>query len=200
MLNLGTNIQFAKKRWNNLFQGQYQYGKTDGITNRNYGHLYDQLQYSLNDHKKRDNYLFANSDVQFTKFGPYSYQSVYAAGYGRDWINRKHFTLSAQVGPGYRRNKTGDGKIQDDFVATAQAVATLLLSKYGTLSETYRYDYAKSYTYTHSVTAFTNKIIGNLAVQLSYTIDHYSKIPPSSSNTKKTDTQTNISLVYNFVQ
>ncbi len=199
MFNLGGNVQFTKPRWQNQFQGQFQYGIAEHVTNRQYTHLYDQIQYDLNNDGKHDNYIFANADATLTRYGPYTYQTVYAAGYGRDWITTKHFTLSAQIGPGYRRNKEhSSNRVRDAFVATTQANAALKLGCCGTITQTVRYDIAKPYNYMQAVTAFTNKIVGHVAIQTSYTLTHYSNIPSNNPNTKKTDSITNLSLVYNF--
>ncbi|PHQ79988.1 MAG: hypothetical protein COB66_05755 [Coxiella sp. (in: Bacteria)] len=199
MMNLGLNLSYKKPRWQNQFQAQFQYGKQDHTANRQYTHLNDQVQWSLNDHKKLDNFIFTNGDSIITKFGPYSYQNVFAAGWGKRWVDTKHFTLSAQVGPGYRVTKVQDeSDVESSFIGTVQSNISLILSSYGTLTQSIRFDLAKPYNYVQAVTAFTNKIVGHIAVQVSYTLTYYSQIPTSSANTKKMDTITNISLVYNF--
>ena len=50
-------------------------------------------------------------------------------------------------------------------------------------------------TYTESVTALRAKVVGNLALVLSYTIKNNSDVPPGI---EKTDTFTAISLEYAF--
>lgn len=199
MLNLGTTVKFKHVRWDNTFQGQFQYGKEENQLNKQYTSLFDQANLNLNNTGTHDNFLFANGNAIFTKFGPYACQTIYAIGYGRDWIKSQHFTLSAQLGPGYRRNRQQESKKASSTLAgTMQVNSSILLSKYGTITQSLRYDIATPYNYLQAVSAFTNKIVGHVAVQISYTITHYSRIPPTSTNTKKTDTVTNISLVYNF--
>lgn len=199
-INLSTNVLYKKKTWQNTFLGEFQYGKQDGKSTRQYFHFNDQIQYFLDPTKKNTNYLFTNGDTVLTRFGPYRYQMVYAAGYGRQLFNNKTFQLSAQAGPGYRRNKKNQAgsKISGTAVLTTQANATLVLGKWGTLTQSARFDFAKPYNYLQATTAITNKIWEHVAIQLSYQITYYSQIPDGSTNTKKLDTVTNVSLVYNY--
>lgn len=199
-INLSTNVLYKKTTWQNTFLGEFQYGKQDGRSNRQYYHFNDQVQYFLDPTKKNNNFLFLNGDSVITRFGPYRYQMVYAAGYGRQLVNNKTFQLSAQAGPGYRRNKKNQAgsKISGTAVLTTQANATLMLGKWGTLTQSARFDFAKPYNYLQATTALTNKIWDHVAIQLSYQISYYSQIPSGSTNTKKLDTVTNISLVYNY--
>lgn len=199
MANLGMNLMFKHFKWSNTLQGQFQYGKENHEPNRKYIHLFDEIQYYLNPETKDTNFLFGNADNVMNYFGPYRYQTIIAAGYGRKWINTDYFKLSGQLGPGYRRSKQqATGHINDSLIATTQMNASLALSSYGTLSQTVRFDMGNPYNYLLAKTAFTNKIVGHVAVQVSYTITYYSKIPPGSENNKKIDTVTNISLVYNY--
>lgn len=199
-INLSTNALYKKSWWQNTFLGEFQYGKQDHKSNRQYFHFNDQIQFNLNPKKPNDNFIFVNSDTVLTRFGPYSYQMVDAAGYGRQLVNTKRFQLSAQAGPGYRRNKQNDQshKISGTAVLTTQGNATLTLGKWGTLTQSARFDWAKPYNYLQTVTALTNKIWDHVAIQISYTVTYYSQIPANSTNTKKLDTVSNISLVYNY--
>lgn len=199
-INLGSNILYKKPTWQNTFLGEFQYGKQDGKSNRQYFHFNDQIQYFFDPKKQNDNFVFLNGDTVLTRFGPYSYQMVYAVGYGRQLINNKTFQLSAQAGPGYRRNKKNEpnSKASGTAIITTQENATLTLGKWGTLTNQTRFDLAKPYNYLQSTTTITNKIWDHVAIQMSYQITYYSQIPAGSTNTNKLDTITNISLVYNY--
>ena len=52
--------------------------------------------------------------------------------------------------------------------------------------------------YFRSKTALLTKIIGNLGMELSFEIHHYTKIPRLSENEHKTDTRTQLAFVYSF--
>lgn len=197
--NTQINIDYTKYRWTNAFQANNWFGKSDGNVNQEKYFFQDQINYSFNDNANIDNYVFVSGNWTFDRFSPYKYQSVYALGYGRDWVKTDRLVLNTQIGPGYRRNKERDtGLIEANYILTTQAGIRWFITKTGALSETVRYDIGRPYDYLKSVTAFTNKIVGNLAVQISYTVEHYSSIPANSTNTHKTDTTTNVALVYTF--
>lgn len=199
-LNLAANAIYAKKWWQNTFLGEFQYGKSNGKSTRHYFHFNDQLQFYLDPKVKNDNFIFVNNDTQLTRFGPYSYIMVNAAGYGRKLVDKKMFIWTAQMGPGYRRNKsnTYPYRITSTVLLTTQTNVTLKLGKWGTFTQSARFDWAKPYNYLTTVSALTNKIWNHVAVQISFTTQYYSRIPADSTNTKKLDTTTNISLVYNY--
>lgn len=56
-------------------------------------------------------------------------------------------------------------------------------------------DIGSDTTITRAVTALQADIVGNLAMKLSYTVEHTSQVPVG---VEKTDTETAASLVYSF--
>lgn len=196
-INGSFNLIFKKDRWSNTANLGVQWQASNGVTSKDKYTLVNQTNYSFN--KSLSSFVFGNLNYTMDHFSAYNYVVVAAAGYGRNIIKTPTFLFSAQAGPGLRHNKVReDGNINNNFVVTTQANMTWNITKAGTITETARYDWGQPYDYFQTVTAFTNKIIGNLAMQLSFELDYYSSIPPMSSNTKKTDTTTALSLVYNF--
>ena len=186
ILNLGLNLTYKKPRWQNIFLSQFQYGKDSGAVNRVYTHLNNQTQFNFKEKPKKNDYIFLTGDAIITRFGPYSYQNVLSAGWGRRWINTKYFLLSGQIGPGYRISKIQNtNSVEYTPLGALQANMSLTYNNYGTLTQSINYDIAKPYNYLQAVTAFTNKIVAHIAVQVSYTITYYSEIPAASTNTKK---------------
>lgn len=203
-INAGAVINYSKGQWNDNTQFSAQWGRDSGQLSKEKYYLQNQLNYILNGTKKtKKSYIFGNLTGTIDKFSPYEYQVVAVAGYGRQLISTKKFTLTVQIGPGYRRNvqvatSLLPKKVDNSAVLSGQADLNWKITRSGTLTEEFRYDYGNPYAYMRSVTAFTNKIIHNLAVQISFSLDHYSTIPPGSTRTKETDTTTSLSLVYNF--
>jgi putative salt-induced outer membrane protein len=195
--NGSVNLQYKKNRWTNTAYVSMQLQKSEGVLSKDKYTANDQVNYSYN--KAQNSFIFGNLDATMDHFSAYKYVLVTSAGYGRDIIKNDDITWSAQIGPGWRRNVVReDDTPTNRFIITTQTNVAWSLTKAGTLTETARFDYGKPYNYFQTVTAFTNKIIGNLAMQVSFELDYYSAIPPMSSNTKKTDTTTALSLVYNF--
>lgn len=195
--NAGFNLIYAKDPWSNTFNLAALWGRANGSTNKEKFTAVDQMNYSF--HKENKSFFFTNGDFTADRFSPYTYVFVGSAGYGRDLYRSEKFELSAQAGPGWRRNEVREDQDTDDHVILVmQSNMTWNITDKGSLTELLRYDYGAPFDYFQTITAFQNKIIGNLAVQISFELDYYSKIPPMSTFTQKTDTISAVSLVYNF--
>ncbi|WP_423063133.1 DUF481 domain-containing protein [Candidiatus Paracoxiella cheracis] len=196
-LSAGLNVLYNKPKWANTFQANAYLNKSLGVVTKEQYFLTNQFTYYFT--KSRRNYIFSNFRFIEDRFSPYEYQVVFSAGYGRELIKTKRFTLSAQAGPGIRHDFIRTTRIYDNhlILSTAMTMNWQITSKVA-LSEQLNYDIGPPFDYLNSVTALTATLAGHLAAQLSYTVQYYSKIPMGSSNTEKTDTITNIALVYNF--
>jgi len=191
------NLKFHAAPWLNIFQVSAQYSSAEGGVTKEKYFAMDQLNYSFS--KTRKSFVFMNSNFTEDKFSPYNYQVIGSAGYGRDIVKTKNFLLNVQAGPGVRNNKVRVTEETDtNLILTTASYLNWKIAKSVVLSEQLTYDVGPPYNYLKSVTALTNKIIGNLAIQVSYTVEYYSDIPLDSTNTKNLDTTTNITLVYNF--
>jgi putative salt-induced outer membrane protein len=196
-LNASLNVQYKKERWTNTSNAGLQWQTSSGVTSKDKYTFTNQTNYSFSQSQK--SFVFMNVNLTIDHFSPYNYVFVGSSGYGRDIVKTPTFLLSAQLGPGYRRNKQRDDDlINNHFVLASQGNMSWNITKAGTLTEMARFDWGQPFDYFQTVTAFTNKIIGNLAMQASFELDYTSSIPPSSSQTRKTDTITSLSLVYNF--
>lgn len=196
-ISAGLVVNYVNNAWTNNAQLNMQFNQSSGTTTKERYYATDQVQYSFS--KKRKNYVYSNVNFTDDKFSPYDYQVIGSAGYGRDMIKTPTFTWSLQTGPGMRYdNVRYQSKDEHNFVVYTASNANWKVTKGMSLSEQAQYTIGKPYNYLQSVTALTNKIMGNLAMQVSYTLQYYSQIPLGSTNTKKLDTITNVALVYNF--
>lgn len=197
--NVATNIIYNQEAWQNTFLGEFQYAEQNGVANRQYFHLNDQAQFDIHETERMKDYIFVNGDSVMTRFSPYDYQTSLAGGYGRTLFNTDTFTWKAQAGPGVRYSKLqGSNQTDTDLMFMLQTDASLKLGKWGTLGQSIRYELASPYNYLLATTSLTNNITGHIAIKGSFTLTNYSEIPSTSTKTIKTDTVTNISLVYNF--
>lgn len=141
-------------------------------------------------------YLFGTLRYEEDRFSGYSYQFSEAVGYGRRVINQETLTLDLEIGAGghhskesgtnVRKNEAmlrGGVKLGWDISPTARFTEELLIE--GT----------RHNTSTESVTALTASINAHFALRLSLTVKHNSHVP---ADTKKTDTLSAATLVYNF--
>lgn len=196
-LNATGNILYKNKPWSNAAHLGAQWGRSNGVLNKQKYTAVDQLNYNFQRNDR--SFAFMNGDFTSDYFSAYRYVFVGSAGYGRDFYRSDAFVWSAQLGPGLRRNEIrSDDDSNNHIIAMAQTNLRWNITDKGTLSQMLRYDYGAPFNYLQSVTSFQNQITGHIAIQASFEVENYSKIPPNSSNTKKTDTVTTLSLVYNF--
>ena len=197
-VNTALSVIYTHNRWVNNASGQVQFSKDTGVLNKEKYGLQDQLNVGFD--SDNINSLFANSVLTIDKFSPYDYVYTGAAGYARKLIHRDNFTLTAQFGPGFSTNRETDTKKKNSqFIMQTASDIEWKVSSWGTLSQNLTADFGKLYNHYISTSKFTNKITKHLAVQIAFNVDHYSTIPPTKGpDTKKTDTTTDVNLVYHF--
>jgi len=190
-------VNFAKKRWVNKLHLSETYGKAEDVLNKRRFSVGDELRYGFDN--TRRHFLFASANWVNDLFSPYDYQTVYAVGYGFDIVNVHRLLWTVQVGPGYRYDELRDSDVtQTHYVTTVRTHIALRIREAGTLSETLHYDFGEPFDYYNSKVAFTSRVTKCWSFQISYRVEHYSRIPKMSSNVKKTDTTTNAAIIYNF--
>lgn len=195
--NAGGTLDYTKNRWNNVTVTNWQFGKSEGEVNQEKYFIQNELNYGLDPTRKK--YLFQTASYTEDKFSPYKYQLLIAAGFGFHLWRTDRFSLRFQFGPGYRRDEVdGTDEVHDQIVATTRTTMKWQMTKNSNFRQIVQYDIGSQYNYLKTVSVVTNKVTGHIAIQLSYVVENYSRIPLGSSNTEKTDTTTNIAVVYNF--
>ncbi len=196
-LTSSTIAKYTRERWQNTATVQLWNSEENGTTTKRKFFLQNQANYYFNANKT--NFIFLNANDTIDHFSPYQYQLVALGGYGRTLVQNDKVTLAAQVGPGWRRNKErGTGKTTNNFVVSPQVDFDWKMTKNTTFSQNVRYDLGNPYNYLRAESSLTNKLMGNLAIAVNFILENYSKIPAGSSRKIKTDTTTNIALVYTF--
>ena len=195
--NTALNVNYAKRHWKNIFQFTTQIQKNGGSTTSEKFYAQDQMNFSFGD--AYNQFIFLNTNGTVDKLSPYTFQGVLTTGYGLDLINNNNFKWSVQAGPGFRTNRFREQNlIENKYATTAQTNIDWAITPTDDLTETFSAVWGEPSNYYKSVSTFTNKITSNNATNGTFTIDYYDKIPPSSTQTFKTNTTTAISLVYNF--
>ncbi len=151
------------------------------------------------------NYVFLNCDYEDDRFSGYDYRTTYSAGYGRKIIADEKITFNIEVGPGYRYdNRNGylddngvliKEKAEDEAVFRGHAMFNYKFSDSVSFQQDLTVVTGSSNTNTKSVSALKSQIIGALAMEVSYKINNNTDVP---GNTEKTDTETALTLVYDF--
>ncbi len=150
------------------------------------------------------NFSFSEVDCKFDEFSPYLYVVTIVAGYGWKVVDNDKVGLILKAGPGLRRQKESEKKgtepqeADDDLIGYGAADFTWNITKDSKFTQKVSTDIGPKGIYFRSKTALLTKIIGNLGMELSFEIHHYTKIPRLSENEHKTDTRTQLAFVYSF--
>ena len=102
-INGEFDINYATGRWKNMAVISGQYGKSAGVLNKSQYLIQNQVQYSLNNNPKIDNFIYALGSFQNTQFGAFLNQTIFSIGYGRDWMKNDKYQFTTQLGPSFRR-------------------------------------------------------------------------------------------------
>lgn len=198
---------YRKIYWENTTQFQTNYATDDdGIATQQQFLLDSQTNFNITPKSKHLQFIFLRQVFTFAKFSPYTYTQNLSGGYGITAINNDRLLLKLQAGPGYLHSisKNGSKQIKDDFSANTQLDFTLYLYKdhpgkhHNTLNETLAYTMTKPFNLLNSTTSLQHALTTHFAVSVTYQLTYYSRIPSNTHHTKKTDTITNINLVYNL--
>ncbi|MEQ1813513.1 MAG: DUF481 domain-containing protein [Candidatus Nitrotoga sp.] len=108
---------------------------------------------------------------------------------GDDW------TLDLEIGPGARQTKLRNNTSSNEFMGYVAGKLLWKFSPSASLSENLTSEIGDDTTISRSVTALTAQLAGSLAMKLSFTARHISKVP---ALVKRKDTETAMTLVYGF--
>ena len=196
-LTTGANISYNHKKWitTGSFQSQIGGDRTSGLSSRNYN-LQGESKYFF---APPTCFFYALGNYTLDAFNTYRTVLLTSVGYGKRVINRKYMTLDLQGGPEFtRRRVAGSGKIEAEPGVLASADYIWTISSDIQFNQSFYMTKDKLNFHTEAVSALTTSIISDLALKLSFSYKHNTNIPPESSDTEKTDTVTNISVVYSF--
>jgi putative salt-induced outer membrane protein YdiY len=142
--------------------------------------------------------LFFYGEYEDDRFNAYQYQAALAVGYSdRLWDSEKS-ELRYSIGPGYalsRLNKEEQGQEQSGLILRAAIEYEKNITETATFRQFVSTEADSKFSRSVSETSLAAKINGSLAMKLSLNMTH-NKSP--DNNGKSLDTQTAVTLVYNF--
>ncbi len=141
------------------------------------------------------NYMFINGDYEDDRFSGYDYKTTYSTGYGRKVIASDTTKLDIEIGPGYRYDVLEGGESLDEAILRAYAMFNYKFSDAVSFQQDLTVVTGSDNTNTKSVSALKSKIIGAMAMKISFKIDNNTDVPADKD---KTDTETALTLVYDF--
>ena len=144
-------------------------------------------------------YAYGKLNYTFNAFDTYDMVVRDSIGVGRILINDQKQKLSLEGGPGSTHQRIAGSEMwQTQLIAHAESNYLLHVSQNGELTQNFIVDAGRLNSHLQSISAIRTKVMSNLDMQLSFEMNHYTKIAQGSKNTKKTDTLTNITFIYCF--
>jgi len=193
-LNADFKVAFTLRQWIYYFSATAYNSTQDGQTTAERYTSSVKADYDFTPH----NYVFVSAKFDKDRFSGYDRRTSETAGYGRRLIANGSLQLDLEVGAGARQTKVPEAlPAKDQSEAILHTVGKLEwhISDTSKFEQSIDVESGHSNTFTESVTSLKNSILGNLYWRLSYDVRHNTSVPPGI---KKTDTQTSISLEYDF--
>ena len=142
-----------------------------------------------------DNRLFGFASYEDDRFSNFNYQATVAAGWNQKVLENKRHTLEYSIGPGYSFIETQDGENLDSVIVRASSAYSWKISDTAKFTQTVTTEVGSDNTKSRAESALTATISGNLSMRLSFKLDHNTNV---EDDVEKLDTETAVSLVYNF--
>jgi len=140
-------------------------------------------------------YVFGQANYTDDRFTGFDYQASVATGYGHYLFNTDEQLLELYAGAGYRYNAYRDASDEGEVILSLGQNLEWALGGSTTLEQSLRSEIGDELTVSRFEVALVSNIIGQLSTKIAFQARHISDVPVGR---KKTDTQTSISLVYDF--
>lgn len=139
---------------------------------------------------------FAALRYENDDFAAYEYQTTFSIGYGHKLINTERTTLSAEIGPGYRRAKDAvTGQTDAELIGRGLLEFKHQLTANSELFDVLLVEAGSSNTFASNEFGIAVAINEKLALKAGFDMRNNTDVGPY---TKNTDTLTKVNLVYNF--
>lgn len=193
-----TQLLYVMRRsnWVHNFELQALYAEQEEEVNGERLFLQGKSDYQI----AEDEYAFVKASYTDDRFTGFEYQATASVGYGHYFYDREDLMLEAFGGLGYRYNELPE-TTTDGVDSEGEGIVTL--------GENFRWAFSENARMTQSLTTeigeeltvsrfevgLVSTLIGNIATKIAFQIRHISEVPPDRENT---DTQSTVSLVYEF--
>ena len=148
-------------------------------------------EYNFTEH----DFLFGTVDWRKDRFSGVDQQLTESIGYGRRLLDNGTHQLSAGIGVGHRSADLADGTSESGVIGRGSIDYNWIWSETAGFDQNVIIESGSDNTYIESVSAVRARLVGNLALVLSYTIKHNSDVPVGSENT---DRLSAVSIEYAF--
>lgn len=140
-------------------------------------------------------YIFFAGDWRQDEFSGYDRQVSEAVGYGRRLLDTPRHMLAVEGGAGAKQSELITGEELDEAIVRGGLDYLLTLTENSSFNQKLLIEQGDDNRYTESTSALKTRIVGDLALVVSYVIKNNSDVPVGI---EKTDRFTAISLEYGF--
>lgn len=190
-LNAKIAFGYVALPWRHALMLRAVRGSTNDVTTAQEYEVAQQTDFVLDD----GHYLYGALNYTDRRFGSFDWRTSGVVGYGRRILDTSTHTLDLQAGAGTRRTHLSDGTRQHEEIVQIAAGYIWAFSESGSFSQRVRVDYGADSTFTEISAAVKSSLPHDLALSVSYTLQHNSDVPPGTVNT---NTATLVSLIYGF--
>jgi putative salt-induced outer membrane protein YdiY len=142
-----------------------------------------------------DHRLFAFASYEDDRFSNFKYQGTLAAGWNQKLWETETSAFDYSIGPGYAFAESQDGESRDSAIVRGAFSYLWNVSETARFTQTFSTEYGSDNVKSRAESALTAQIAGGLSLKVSIKFDHNSDVAPG---VEKLDTETAVTLVYNF--
>jgi putative salt-induced outer membrane protein len=189
--NTAFEISYAKDKWTHTFDAAANGADESDTTTAEAYQAGWKTAYDFSEH----NYVFGLVNWRKDRFSGVDESLSEAVGYGRRIIDTPVHLLNAEIGAGHRKEDLRDNTSESGVIAVLGMDYKWTFSETSNFEQNIAVESGSDNTSIESVSAVRAKLLGDLAIVLSYTVRHNTDVPVGS---QKTDKLTAISLEMAF--
>ncbi len=179
------------EQWKYTFLFNSSASQTDGENTAEKYFVANRLSYKYSE----KDYIYGYHSYDDDRFSGFDYITTFSMGYGRTILDNDTMEWNAEIGPGYRYTKEDSGDVTEEAVVRMFTNYKWEFSDNATFSQGFNVEAGEDNTISNSRTALEVKVIGEVAIVLSYTVKYKEEVPV---DTKHADTETTIGVSYSF--
>lgn len=183
--------RLLSENWVHAAEFQGLYTEQESVTSGERYYLQGKSDYQLG----AGHYVFGKASYTDDRFTGYDYQATVSAGYGHYFFNRDDLLLEAFSGLGYRYNELPDADGEGEVMLTLGENLDWEFTETTSMTQSLVSEIGDELTVTRFEIGLISTLIGQLATKIAFQARHISEVPADRDNT---DTQTSVSLVYEF--
>lgn len=153
------------------------------------------LHYSLSP----DHFAYVRVQALRDHFSAFSYEFTQSLGYGYSVFDTEYMQWSMSGGPGTRLSKIASpAEHRSEWIGHLDSEFYYEMTKFTSFKQNISIDTSPRNTKTYSLNELKTSLFGPIAAKISFELENYTKLPPKSKYTRKTDATTKVTLSYSF--